>query len=75
MSKTNKRGVPHWGVLTSAAITVIAVVVVFLWPEFAFNYLMSIATFSGILNWSLIAITQMKFRKFIGADGEKELTF
>lgn len=75
LSKTNKRGVPHWGVLTSAAITVIAVVVVFLWPEFAFNYLMSIATFSGILNWSLIAITQMKFRKFIGADGEKELTF
>ncbi|TCD54177.1 amino acid permease [Alloscardovia theropitheci] len=75
LSKTNKRGVPAWGVLTSAAITVIAVVVVFLWPEFAFNYLMSIATFSGIFNWSMIAITQMKFRKNIGAEGEKELTF
>ncbi len=75
LSKTNKRGVPAWGVLTSAAITVIAVVVVFMWPDFAFNYLMSIATFAGIFNWSMIAITQMKFRKFIGKDGEKELTF
>ncbi|WP_018142988.1 amino acid permease [Alloscardovia criceti] len=75
LQRLNKRGVPASGVITSAAITVIAVVVVFLWPDFAFNYLMSIATFSGILNWSLIAITQMKFRKFIGKNGEKELTF
>ncbi|WP_257639509.1 amino acid permease [Alloscardovia macacae] len=75
LARTNVRSVPAWGVLTSAGITVIAVVVVFLWPDFAFNYLMSIATFSGILNWSLIAITQMKFRRFIGEDEVRKLTF
>lgn len=75
LGKTSKRNVPEYGVLVSAAVTVIAVVVVFLWPDFAFNYLMSIATFSAILNWSLIAVTQMKFRKFIGEDEVEKLTF
>jgi AAT family amino acid transporter len=59
----SKNGVPVGGVLTSAAITAIAVVVVFLWPDFAFNYLMSIATIAGIINWVIIVITEMKFRK------------
>ncbi|MFD0704690.1 amino acid permease [Alloscardovia venturai] len=75
LKKTDSRNVPAAGVLVSAAVTVIAVVVVFIWKDFAFNYLMSIATFSAILNWSMIAITQMKFRKVIGKEGEKKLTF
>lgn len=62
------------GVLTSAAITAVAVVIVFLWPQFAFNYLMSIATIAGIINWSIIMITEMHFRKSVAAgDGPKEL--
>jgi L-asparagine transporter-like permease len=63
------KGVPVAGVLTSAAITAIAVVVVFIWPEFAFNYLMSIATIAGIINWTMIMITEMKFRKVVAAGG------
>ena len=74
LGKTNKRGVPVAGVLTSAAVTVVAVVVVFLWPEFAFNYLMSIATISAIINWTIIMITQMKFRKKVArGEGPNEL--
>ncbi|NEG95436.1 amino acid permease [Bifidobacterium sp. SMB2] len=63
LGKLNKHGVPVAGVLTSAVITAIAVVVVFLWPEFAFNYLMSIATIAGIINWTMIMFTEMKFRR------------
>ena len=74
LAKTNKRGVPVAGVLTSAAVTVVAVVVVFLWPEFAFNYLMSIATISAIINWSMIMVTQLKFRRKVAAgEGPGEL--
>lgn len=74
LAKTSKRGVPVAGVLTSAAVTVVAVVVVFLWPEFAFNYLMSIATISAIINWSMIMVTQLKFRKKVAAgEGPNEL--
>ena len=67
LGKLNKHGVPVAGVLTSAVITAIAVVVVFLWPEFAFNYLMSIATIAGIINWTMIMFTEMKFRRVAAA--------
>lgn len=67
LGKLNSRGVPANGVLTSAAVTIIAVVVVFLWPEFAFNYLMSIATISALINWGMVLITEMKFRKAVAA--------
>jgi len=53
-------------------ITAIAVVVVFVWPEFAFNYLMSIATIAGIINWTMIMFTEMKFRKVVAAGGAPE---
>ncbi|OZG69698.1 aromatic amino acid transporter [Bifidobacterium eulemuris] len=65
LGRLNKRGVPVAGVLASAAITAAAVVVVFLWPTFAFNYLMSIATIAGIINWTMIMITEMRFRKVV----------
>lgn len=61
--------------LTSSAVTVIAVFVVFLWPEFAFQYLLSIATIAAIINWSMIMITQMKFRKRIGPEAAARLAF
>ncbi|MBM6699804.1 amino acid permease [Bifidobacterium pullorum subsp. saeculare] len=67
LGRLNKRGVPAAGVLTSAAITVIAVVVVFVWPEFAFNYLMSIATISAVINWTIIMVTEMRFRKVVAS--------
>ncbi|MDF7663196.1 amino acid permease [Bifidobacterium sp. ESL0763] len=67
LGRLNSRGVPANGVLTSAAVTVIAVVVVFLWPEFAFNYLMSIATISALINWGMVLVTEMKFRKAVAA--------
>ncbi|MBT1161929.1 amino acid permease [Bifidobacterium sp. SO1] len=74
LGKLNSRGVPVAGVITSAIITALAVVVVFLWPEFAFNYLMSIATIAGVINWSMIMITEVHFRKVVAAgDGPAEL--
>ncbi|KAB8294335.1 amino acid permease [Bifidobacterium avesanii] len=67
LGKLNGRGVPVAGVLTSAVITALAVVVVFLWPEFAFNYLMSIATIAGVINWTIIMITEMHFRRVVAS--------
>jgi L-asparagine transporter-like permease len=75
MKRLSKQGTPWVGILLSALVTVFAVVVVFCWPEFAFNYLMSIALISGIINWSMIMITQMKFRKRLGAQQAESLEF
>ena len=67
LGRLNRKGVPVAGVLLSSAVTVVAVVVVFLWPDFAFNYLMSIATIAGIINWTIIMITELHFRKEVAA--------
>ncbi len=75
LRRVSRTGVPTAGVLTSSAVTVLAVLVVFLWPEFAFQYLMSVALISAIINWSMIMITQMKFRRRIGPDGVAQLKF
>ena len=74
LGRLNSRGVPVAGVVTSAIITALAVVVVFLWPDFAFNYLMSIATIAGVINWSMIMITELHFRRVVAAgEGPAEL--
>ncbi|RSX55198.1 amino acid permease [Bifidobacterium dolichotidis] len=67
LGRTSKRGVPVAGVLTSAVITAFACVVVFLWPDFAFNYLMSIATIAAFINWTMVLITEWKFRRLVEA--------
>ena len=52
----------------------IAVVVVFVWPDFAFNYLMSIATIAAAINWIMIMLTEIKFRRVVAAgDGPNDL--
>ena len=74
LGRLNKRGVPVGGVITSAIIIAIAVVVVFVWPDFAFNYLMSIATIAAAINWIMIMITEIKFRRVVAAgDGPNDL--
>ena len=74
LGKLTRRGVPAAGVITSAIIIAIAVVVVFVWPEFAFNYLMSIATIAAAINWTMIMITEIHFRRAVAAgDGPAEL--
>ena len=74
LGKLTRRGVPAAGVITSAIIIAIAVVVVFVWPEFAFNYLMSIATIAAAINWTMIMITEIHFRRVVAAgDGPAEL--
>lgn len=75
LKKVSRNGVPVNGVLASAGATVLAVFVVFLWPEFAFQYLMSIALIAGIINWTMVMITQRKFRARIGTAETSKLEF
>ncbi|MDR0488216.1 MAG: amino acid permease [Propionibacteriaceae bacterium] len=75
LGKVARNGVPIPGILASAGITVIAVIVVFLWPDFAFNYLMSVALISGIINWIMVMVTELKFRSRIGPDEVSKLSF
>jgi AAT family amino acid transporter len=75
LRKLNKSGSPYAGVLTSSAVTAVAVVLNFLFPGKVFLYLMSVALIAGIFNWAMVVITQMKFRRRIGAAEVAKLGF
>lgn len=75
LAKVNTSGSPFAGVLTSSAVTALAVVLNFLFPGKVFLYLISVALIAGIFNWTMVVITQMKFRKRIGATEVEKLGF
>jgi AAT family amino acid transporter len=47
----------------------------FLFPGKVFLYLISVALIAGIFNWTMVVITQMKFRRRIGAAEVEKLGF
>lgn len=75
LKKVNSSGSPFAGVLTSSAVTAVAVVLNFLFPGKVFLYLISVALIAGIFNWTMVVVTQMKFRKRIGATEVEKLGF
>ncbi len=74
-AKVSKSGTPVVGVLVSSALTLVAVAMNYLVPGKVFVYLISIATFAGILNWTMIIITQLKFRKSKSPEEVAKLKF
>lgn len=75
LSRLSHRDIPVAGILVSSAVTVVAVAVVLIWPDFAFTYLMSVAVVAGIINWSMIMVTQWKFRTRLGPEASARLGF
>jgi AAT family amino acid transporter len=75
LSKLNRNGSPYAGVLTSSAVTAMVVVLNFLFPGKVFLYLISVATIAAIFDWVIVVVTQMKFRRRIGAAEVDRLGF
>lgn len=74
-AEVSKTKVPARGILFSAACMMIGVVLNFVIPEEAFNYITSIATFVGIFVWFVITWCQMNFRKTLTPEQVKNLKF
>lgn len=75
LGKLNKSGSPAVGVLASSLVTGLAVVLVFLMPDKVFSVLVPVALMAGIFNWSMILITQILFRRRIGAAEVSKIGF
>ncbi len=73
--KLSRWGAPVNAILASSALTLVAVVVVFQWPDFAFQYMMSVALIAGIINWSMIMVTQYLSRRRMRPEEVAELSF
>ncbi len=59
----NKRGVPVLAIGVSALITLLCVVVNYLAPQQALEMLMALVVASLVINWAMISLSHLKFRK------------
>ncbi|KQQ57465.1 aromatic amino acid transporter [Pseudomonas sp. Leaf129] len=67
--KVNRRGVPMKALGISALATGLSVLINYLMPGEAFGLLMALAVSALVINWGIISITHLKFRKAMRASG------
>jgi aromatic amino acid transport protein AroP len=61
--KVDNRGVPVATILVSAAATLLCVLINYLMPGEAFGLLMALVVSALVINWAMISLAHMKFRK------------
>ena len=63
LSKINQRGIPYTAILTSAVVTLICVILSYMFPEKAFKLLMSLVVSAIVINWMVLSLTHLKFKQ------------
>jgi len=71
LTKINSRGVPVAGLAVSAAVTALCVVVNYLIPAEALGILMNLVVAALVINWAMITITHLKFRRHLAGQGKR----
>lgn len=61
--KTNARGVPVPALFVSAVATGVSVIINYAWPMDALPLMIAVVVGCLVLNWALISLTHLKFRK------------
>ena len=63
LKKINQRGIPYAAILCSALVTLLCVVLNYIFPEKAFKLLMSLVVSAIVINWMMLALTHLKFKQ------------
>lgn len=71
----SKSGTPYVGILFSSFFLLIAVLLNYVVPEKVFMYISSVATVAMITSWTIILVTQYKFRKSLTAEEAAKVAF
>lgn len=69
LTYTNSRGIPTLAVIVSGAATIFAIIINYLIPEDAFRMLMTLAVSALMINWAMISITHILFRRQKAKEG------
>lgn len=63
LQRVNRRGIPVYAAGVSASITALCVLINYLMPDKAFQFLMMLVVAALVINWLMISWTHLKFRK------------
>ncbi|MFP7297111.1 amino acid permease [Neobacillus niacini] len=75
LGKLNKNGVPSLAVLVTAGALLVGVILNYLVPAKVFTWVTAISTFGAIWTWSMILLSQIKYRKSLTPAQSKELKY
>jgi amino acid transporter, AAT family len=73
--KLNKNSTPSRGIIFSSLFLLIAVVLNYIVPEKVFTYISAVATVAVVTSWTIILVTQMRFRKSLSQEQISKLAF
>ena len=73
LARTDRRGVPVAGILVSALITLLCVLVNYLAPKEALTLLMSLVVAALVINWAMISMIHLRFRAALRRAGRQPL--
>lgn len=65
LARINKRGIPTNAVLVSALASALCVLINYAFPEKAFGLLMMLVVAAIVINWVMISLTHLKFRRYM----------
>jgi len=69
LKKVDKRGVPVNTLLTSAVFTALCVLINYFAPDSAFGMLMALVVSALVINWAMISLAHIKFRRAMQQKG------
>lgn len=69
LAYTDRRGVPVAAIGLSAAVTALCVLVNYLLPQEALQLLMSLVVATLVINWAMISLAHLRFRRAMDAQG------
>lgn len=68
--RVNRRGIPLTALAVSAVATALCVVINYVMPGKAFGLLMALVVAALVINWAMICITHLKFRRAMQRAGK-----
>ncbi len=74
-NKLNSNGVPSKAVVATAGVLLVGVLLNYIVPAKVFTWVTSISTFGAIWTWSMILLSQIRFRKGLSPKQKQGLKF
>ncbi|MDF2856105.1 MAG: amino acid permease, partial [Neobacillus sp.] len=75
LGRLNKNGVPSLAVIITACTLLVGVVLNYLVPAKVFTWVTAISTFGAIWTWSMILLSQIRYRKSLSQEQLNRLKF
>jgi L-asparagine transporter-like permease len=69
VARLNRRGIPGVGILWSAALLLLTIVLAFFLPHKAYSYLVTATGFQAMFIWLLVLLTHLRYRPYLERRG------